>query len=103
MHNIGQMITTFRCSDAEALFNRHRSTRFRSIEHVARRKLAMLNKAQSLPDFHLPSGNRLRNSSMTAKASPAFESTTSGGFVLSGVIATLVKWRSSIISEEVEK
>jgi toxin HigB-1 len=53
------MIRTFRCKDTEALFNRQRSSRFRSIENVARRKLAMLNNAQSLQDLRAPPGNRL--------------------------------------------
>lgn len=53
------MIRTFRCKDTEALFNRQRCPRFRSIENVARRKLAMLNNAQSLQDLRVPPGNRL--------------------------------------------
>ena len=53
------MIRTFRCKDTEALFNRQRVPRFRSIENVARRKLTMLNNAQSLQDLRVPPGNRL--------------------------------------------
>jgi toxin HigB-1 len=53
------MIRTFRCKDTEALFNRLRCPRFRSIENVAPRKLAMLNNAQSLQDLRVPPGNRL--------------------------------------------
>jgi toxin HigB-1 len=53
------VIRTFRCKDTEALFNRQRCARFRSIENVARRKLAMLNNAQSLQDLRVPAGNRL--------------------------------------------
>ena len=53
------MIKTFRCKDTEALFNRQRCPRFQSIENAARRKLIMLNNAQSLQDLRVPPGNRL--------------------------------------------
>ena len=53
------MIRGFRCKDTEALFNRTRVTRFQSIEDSARRKLTMLNNAQSLQDLRVPPGNRL--------------------------------------------
>ena len=52
------MIRSFRCKETEALFNRRRCPRFRSIEDTARRKL-MLNPAQSLQDLRVPPGNRL--------------------------------------------
>ena len=53
------MIKTFRCKDTEALFNRQRCLRFQSIENAARRKLTMLNNAQSLQDLRVPPANRL--------------------------------------------
>ena len=53
------MIKTFRCEDTAALFNRQRSPRFQSVENAARRKLAMLNSAQSIQDLRIPPGNRL--------------------------------------------
>jgi toxin HigB-1 len=53
------VIGTFRCKDTAALFNRERTPRFQSIENAARRKLVMLNNAQSLRDLRVPSGNRL--------------------------------------------
>jgi len=53
------VIKTFRCKDTEALFNRQRCSRFQSIENAARRKLIMLNNAQSLQDLRVPPGNRL--------------------------------------------
>jgi proteic killer suppression protein len=53
------VIRTFRCKDTAALFNRERNPRFQSIENAARRKLVMLNNAQSLRDLRVPSGNRL--------------------------------------------
>jgi proteic killer suppression protein len=53
------VIRTFRCKDTAALFNRERHPRFQSIENAARRKLVMLNNAQSLRDLRVPPGNRL--------------------------------------------
>jgi len=53
------VIKTFRCKDTAALFDRRRSPRFQSIESAARRKLAMLNNAQSIQDLRVPPGNRL--------------------------------------------
>ncbi len=53
------MIRTFRCTDTQALFNRQRVARFQSIENVARRKLTMLNNAQTVQDLRVPPGNRL--------------------------------------------
>jgi proteic killer suppression protein len=53
------MIRTFRCKDTEMLFSRQRCSRFQSIENAARRKLRMLNNAQSLQDLWVPPGNRL--------------------------------------------
>jgi toxin HigB-1 len=53
------VITTFRCKDTEALFNRERCPRFQAIENVARRKLIMLNNAQSIQDLRVPPSNHL--------------------------------------------
>jgi toxin HigB-1 len=53
------VIRTFRDTDTAALFNRQRNQRFQSIERVARRKLLMLNNAQSLGDLRVPPANRL--------------------------------------------
>ena len=53
------MIRSFRCRDAERMFNRLPSRRWRSIERVLRRKLAMLNAATSLTDLTAPPSNRL--------------------------------------------
>jgi toxin HigB-1 len=52
------VIKTFRCKDTERLFNRQRCLSFKRIEHVARRKLTMLNNAQSLQDLRVHPGNR---------------------------------------------
>ena len=53
------MISTFKCSDTETLFNGRRVARFVNIEVVALRKLAMLNRAERLEDLRIPPNNRL--------------------------------------------
>jgi proteic killer suppression protein len=53
------VIRTFRSADTEALFNGRRIRRWASIETVAMRKLAMLNRAGRLDDLRIPPANRL--------------------------------------------
>ena len=52
-------IKSFTCADTERLFNGTRVKLFVSIEAVAIRKLAMLNRAARLEDLRVPPGNRL--------------------------------------------
>ena len=53
------MIRSFRCKDTERLFQRGPVRRFRAVESVARRKLEMIDAAQTLQDLKVPPGNRL--------------------------------------------
>ena len=53
------MIKTFKCKDAEKLFNDFSVKRFRRISRAARIKLEILNAAISLQSLRVPPGNRL--------------------------------------------
>jgi proteic killer suppression protein len=53
------MIRSFRDRDTEALFEGRRIPRWRHIETVAMRKLAMLHRAARIDDLRIPLHNRL--------------------------------------------
>ena len=54
------MIRSFKSKEAERIFNRERSPRLPAdIQHVALRKLRMLNRAVTLQDLRVPPANRL--------------------------------------------
>ena len=53
------MIRSFRDKRTEALFGDEDVARYRQIERVARRKLALLHRARLLADLRVPPGNRL--------------------------------------------
>jgi len=53
------VISSFRCRETERLFRRERSRRFAAIAEAARRKLRMLNDAETLRDLAAVPGSRL--------------------------------------------
>ena len=53
------MIRSFRCQETEKLFHRQQNRKFGNIGTVARRKLRMLDDAESLEDMAAVPGNRL--------------------------------------------
>lgn len=53
------MIRSFADKDCEALFEGRRIRRWQTIEEIAMRKLAMLNRAARLDDLRIPPANRL--------------------------------------------
>jgi len=53
------VIKSFKDRDAERLFNRHPTRRWRRIARQARRRLEMLNAARSLNELRVAPGNRL--------------------------------------------
>ncbi len=52
-------IESFKCRDTEPLFHGQRIARFRNIESVALRKLAMLNRVVQIEELRIPPNNRL--------------------------------------------
>jgi len=53
------VIRSFRCKETEKLFHRQQNRKFGNIGTVARRKLRMLDDAESLEDLAAVPGNRL--------------------------------------------
>jgi proteic killer suppression protein len=53
------VIRSFRCKETEKLFRRQQNRKFGNIGSVARRKLRMLDDAESLGDMAAVPGNRL--------------------------------------------
>jgi len=52
-------IESFRCRETEALFHGKRIARFRNIETVALRKLAILHRVVRVEELRIPPNNRL--------------------------------------------
>ena len=54
------MISLFKDKEAEKIWNGNVSTKLPfEIQHIARRKLRMINNSQSINDLRIPPGNRL--------------------------------------------
>ncbi len=54
------MIQSFRAKEAERIWRGEGSKKLpRSVQQIARRKVRMLNNAQTLEDLRVPPGNRL--------------------------------------------
>jgi proteic killer suppression protein len=54
------MIKSFRNKETEKVFNRERVSKFAlKLQHLAQRKLEMLDAAENLTDLRFPPGNRL--------------------------------------------
>jgi proteic killer suppression protein len=54
------MIKSFKCKQTERIWNGQVSTKLpQTIQNVARRKLRMLNNAQTVEDLRIPPANRL--------------------------------------------
>lgn len=55
------MIQTFADKEAEKIWNGHRSTKLpNETQQICRRKLRMLNNAQTINDLRIPPSNRLK-------------------------------------------
>jgi len=55
------MITSFRCKDAQAVFEGKCPRKFKAFAAVAERKLQMLDDAHGIEDLRVPPGNRLES------------------------------------------
>ena len=53
------MIRSFRCRETHRIFLRERSRRFAGLEHVALKKLLLIEGADRIDDLRVPPGNRL--------------------------------------------
>ncbi len=53
------MIQSFKCRDTQALYEGRSPRKFKAFMHVAERKLAQLEAAQTLDFLKAPPGNRL--------------------------------------------
>jgi len=54
------MITSFKDKEVEKIWNGNVSTELPfEIQHIARRKLRMINNSQNINDLRIPPGNRL--------------------------------------------
>ena len=93
------MISTFKCSDTEALFNGKRVARFANIQIVALRKLAMLNRVEKSEDLRIPPNNRLEQLKRDRIGQWSIASMINGAYASASREATPTTLRSSITIE----
>lgn len=94
------MIRSFADKETEKIFGRDFSRKLPSdIQQIARRKLEVLDAAESLNDLRVPPSNRLEKLKGERAISTAFASTTNGEFVLNDAAQMLTQLRLSIIIE----
>jgi proteic killer suppression protein len=83
------MIKSFASKETEQVFKRKFSRKLpQDIQRNARRKLEILDAAETLQDLYIPPSNRLEKLSGGRKISIVSELTISGGSVLFGKLAT---------------
>jgi len=95
------MIKSFRDKETQGIWNGIRSTKLPfEIQHIARRKLRMLNNAEDIFDLIVPPSNRWKSLKATLASTIVFESISSGVSLFSGMKTMHSKLKSSIIIEQ---
>ena len=89
-----RVIKTFRCKETEKIFSGRYSKRFpKVIQHVALRKLTLLNGAASLGFLRVPRLTGLRSCQAAGKVNGVSASTISGESALAGRTEMRMMWR----------
>ena len=80
------------------IFNRLFSRKLpQNIQHLARRKLVILDAATELNALSIPPGNGLEASKGEREGNAAYESTTNGGYVSNGAMVIRMMLKLLII------
>ncbi len=93
------MIESFRDKEAEKIINRQFSSKLpQNIQHIARKKLIILDAATELNDLRIPPGNRLEALKGDRKSRHSIRiDEINGGYVLNGWQTTLMMLKLQII------
>jgi plasmid maintenance system killer protein len=97
------VIRSFRDPEAQKLFDDEFSKKYRAMERTARRKLTMLDEAETIQDLAVLPGTHLEALARTARGSTAFASTTSSAFASTGRTGTPRTWKSWITIRGIER